>query len=92
VLNNYEGCSETIKEELRSLRQFAYVKVVDFSDPEGSLLHAKVLVMDRKKAVFGSANFSWGGMVANHEVGVLLEGNSAWTLATLIENLIGRIS
>jgi phosphatidylserine/phosphatidylglycerophosphate/cardiolipin synthase-like enzyme len=92
VINNYEGCSGTVKEELQSLRQSGHIKVIDFSDSEGSLLHAKVLVMDRTKAVFGSANFSWGGMVANHEIGVLLEGSAAWTLANLIDNLISRIS
>lgn len=91
VINNYKGCSETVKEELLALGQFGHIQVVDFSDSEGSLLHAKVLVMDRSRAVFGSANFSWGGMVANHEIGVLLEGNAAWTLAHLIDDLVNRI-
>jgi len=51
------------------------------------MLHAKVVVVDREKAVLGSANFSWGGMSAHYEVGVLLEGPEAWTLSKLVDDV-----
>jgi len=57
--------------------------LIDFEKIEGALLHAKVLVVDRKKVVIGSANFSWGGMVNHYELGVLIEGQPAWDIANL---------
>jgi phosphatidylserine/phosphatidylglycerophosphate/cardiolipin synthase-like enzyme len=50
-------------------------------------LHAKVIVADRKKAILGSANFSWGGMSSHYEIGVLLEGKDAWTLSELVDEI-----
>jgi cardiolipin synthase len=50
-------------------------------------LHAKALIIDRKKAIIGSANLSWGGMFSNHEIAVLLEGKEMWSLASLLELL-----
>jgi len=58
-------------------------RLIDFEKLEGALLHAKVLVVDREKVVIGSANFSWGGMVNHYELGVLIEGPSAWEIANL---------
>ncbi len=54
---------------------------------QNQMLHAKVIVADRKKAVLGSANFSWGGMSAHYEIGVLLEGKDAWTLSKLVDEV-----
>lgn len=67
--------------------RFPHVKIVDFGGEHDDNLHAKVIVSDRKKAVVGSANFSWGGMVANYEVAVLVEGQPAWKLAAAIDSL-----
>jgi len=53
------------------------------------MLHAKVVVVDRKKAVLGSANFSWGGMASHYEIGVFLEGDEAWTLGKLVDDVAG---
>lgn len=51
------------------------------------MLHAKVVVVDREKALLGSANFSWGGMSAHYEVGVFLEGTEAYTLSKLVDDV-----
>lgn len=59
--------------------------MANFCDPAGRQLHAKVLVSDRKKALVGSANFSWGGMIANYEIGIMLEGDAAWKMAEIID-------
>ena len=50
-------------------------------------LHAKVIVADRKKAILGSANFSWGGMSSHYEIGVLVEGKDARTLSELVDEI-----
>lgn len=50
-------------------------------------LHAKVIVADRKKAILGSANFSWGGMSSHYEIGVLIEGKDARTLSELVDEI-----
>lgn len=68
--------------------RFGYVKIVDFYDPRGEELHAKVIVVDRQKAVVGSAYFTRNGMVLNREIAVLINGCAAWNLASLI----GRLS
>ena len=48
-------------------------------------IHAKLIVADREKAVIGSANFSWGGMVKNYEIGTYIEGPDVWKLCSLID-------
>lgn len=62
--------------------------LMDFDNPEGGLLHAKVLVVDRKTAVLGSANFSKGGLTNHYEIGLLIENEDiAWNLASLVDDL-----
>ena len=45
----------------------------DFHNERGEDLHAKVLVADRKRAIIGSSNLSWNGLVKNYELGILIE-------------------
>ncbi len=91
IVNNLESQNVKIRRELLQLRKnYSRVKVVDFHDKEGRQLHAKVVVADRRIAVVGSANFSWGGMVANYEIGVLIVGDAAWKLAQVIDRLAVR--
>ena len=88
VVNQVTSQPERIQQWLQSAgARFPHVKIVDFGGAEGDYLHAKVIVSDRKKAIVGSANFSWGGMVANYEVAVLVEGEPAWKLAGAIDML-----
>jgi phosphatidylserine/phosphatidylglycerophosphate/cardiolipin synthase-like enzyme len=91
VLNNPGSFPQTVQVTLmRLLEKFAHVEVRAFSEETGQL-HAKVIVVDRQKAVIGSANLSWGGLIANHEVGVLVEGEPVWKLAGTIDALAGRL-
>jgi cardiolipin synthase len=50
-------------------------------------LHAKVLVVDRSVALIGSANFSFHGMVSNHEMAVVVRGPTAEAISARIEML-----
>src|SRR5438309_2163074 len=76
----------------RAARLRPKISVFDFSSAREGQLHAKVIIADRRTAVIGSANFSWGGMVTNYEIGVLLEGDIVWTIATLVDRLAASLS
>jgi len=76
-----------VRERLESMGRRPRVRVVDFRRAAGGLLHAKVVLVDRERAVIGSANLTWGGLVANHELGVLIEGPEAWEIGRLLDRL-----
>ena len=64
-------------------------RLYDFvSGSEMESLHAKVLVADRRVALIGSANLSFLGMIANHELGVLLRGPAAASVASCVDRLL----
>jgi len=88
LVNRLEKQHPLVRKKLKILDRHPNVDVVSFIDPRGGHLHAKVVVMDRTKAVIGSANLSWGGMVTNYEIGVLLQGEVAWKIAELIDKLV----
>lgn len=67
--------------------EYSWVTVVDFTYTTGNQIHAKVVVVDRRKAVVGSANFSWRGMYGNYEIGVLIRNKPAWTLGKIVDRL-----
>ena len=88
VVNNLQSQNTIIVSKLNSIMErFPHVRIVDFTDPENGQLHAKVVIADRRRAVIGSANLSWGGMYSNHEIGLLVEGEVAWKLAEIIDSL-----
>jgi len=91
VVNNLQLQEVKIVSRLRHIGQkFPHVKIFDFTDPEKRQLHAKIIVVDRRKAVVGSANLSWGGMYSNYEIGLLIEGKTAWKLAEIIDFLSSK--
>ena len=67
-------------------------KMVNFYKRTQKNIHAKIIISDRKKAIIGSANFSWGGFTGNYEMGVLVTGETAWKIAKMIDSLIEKIS
>src|SRR4029078_5451194 len=86
VINRLDLQERLVMNRLYSIEKKypSFFRLVDFHDGNQSQLHAKVIVVDRKNAVIGSANLSWGGMVNNYEIGVYIEGPEAWTMAHLI--------
>jgi phosphatidylserine/phosphatidylglycerophosphate/cardiolipin synthase-like enzyme len=50
-------------------------------------MHGKVIVADRARALVGSANFSAGGLRANLEFGLRVEGSVAEELCRLVSGL-----
>ncbi len=87
ILNSQTCRDRAISLKLDYLvRSFPHTKVINFKSLKKQL-HAKVIVVDRNIAIIGSANFSWGGMYSNYEIGVLLEGNRAWEVAKILDQL-----
>jgi cardiolipin synthase len=90
VINKLDEHEEDVIERLNKMKKaHEYVRISSFRKPAGEL-HAKVLVVDRKKAVVGSANFSFGGLARNYEIGVGIEGDVAWQLAKLIDDFVEK--
>ena len=50
-------------------------------------LHAKLIVIDHKIAIVGSANLTFKGMTTNHEIVVKMTGEIAQTVGSLIDRL-----
>lgn len=89
VVNSLEEQPGQIKEKLLSAsKKYKHFTVKEFSRDSRDVLHAKVLVTDRNRAVVGSANFTYSGMTeGNYEIAVLIEGKEAAVLAKIIEEL-----
>ena len=79
--------SKRITERLYNMRvKYRDFDLVEFSKKySGEIIHAKAIVIDRRKAIIGSMNFTWGGMVGNHEIGVLIEGPDVEDLAYVLD-------
>ena len=91
VINRLEKQSLLIKNKLLKLvKTYSYFSLLDFS-PENYLedLHAKIIVIDRSKALIGSSNITWKGLVLNHELGVFIDGPAAAKISSAID-LLGR--
>jgi phosphatidylserine/phosphatidylglycerophosphate/cardiolipin synthase-like enzyme len=88
VVNRLDAQPQNIIATLKGLAgRYAHATIRSFESADGSQLHAKVVLVDRQRAVIGSANFTWGGMVNNHEIGVLIEGDGAWELSNFVDRM-----
>jgi phosphatidylserine/phosphatidylglycerophosphate/cardiolipin synthase-like enzyme len=88
VVNSLNSQHAVIANKLKYLAsRYPHFKLVDFKGQKNRQLHAKLVIADRRKAVVGSANFTWGGLYANYEVGLLVEGDIAWKLAEIVDSL-----
>jgi cardiolipin synthase len=85
VISDLQRQPSLIRRRLLKLGAYGHTLVVDFARSGCGLLHAKVVVVDRKRAVVGSANLTAGGLGKNHEIAVLVEGETAWQIASLID-------
>jgi phosphatidylserine/phosphatidylglycerophosphate/cardiolipin synthase-like enzyme len=53
----------------------------------GKILHAKLVVVDRKTALVGSANISKGALVSNYEIMLKISGDAVSSLSLMLDNL-----
>jgi cardiolipin synthase len=90
VINRLSAQDDSITRSLRDLaRTYSHFELYDFQ-PKGERedLHAKVIVVDRERALLGSANLTGRGLVANHELGVVLSGKIARDLGAALDRLV----
>lgn len=88
IINRLETKSPEVRRELMGMvaESEGALRIYDFSGGNGEL-HAKCLVVDRSRALVGSANWTWNGAFQSHEMGVRLEGPSAAAVAMLLDRL-----
>jgi cardiolipin synthase len=68
---NYDEKNLRLFWELKDLeKKYPYFKIKII---KGAVLHAKIIVSDRKKVLMGSANLTYSGMLKNYEVGLEIE-------------------
>lgn len=87
ILNDFNHGGQPHQKLKDFNRKHIHVNIYDFEGTDDRQLHAKVIVADRSKAIVGSANFSRGGFHINYEIGVLIEGQEAWDIASMIDSL-----
>nr|WP_092075119.1 phospholipase D family protein [Dendrosporobacter quercicolus]NSL49634.1 hypothetical protein [Dendrosporobacter quercicolus DSM 1736]SDN33866.1 cardiolipin synthase [Dendrosporobacter quercicolus] len=88
LVNRFDGQPQGIREAIFRLSQsYLNFRVFDFSPSDGSDLHAKVIISDRKRAIIGSANLSWRGMVTNHEIAVMIGDDSIELVAKVVDEI-----
>ncbi len=91
LVNRYDNQHEAVRRELGKLRQqfpktlliFSYIPQNEEAD-----LHAKIIIVDRKFALVGSANLSMRGLMDNHELGLVLEGTAVADVARAVDLLM----
>jgi cardiolipin synthase len=68
---NYDEKNLRLFWELKDLeKKYPYFKIKII---KGAVLHAKIIVSDRKKVLMGSANLTYSGMLKNYEMGLEIE-------------------
>jgi phosphatidylserine/phosphatidylglycerophosphate/cardiolipin synthase-like enzyme len=79
-------------EVISKLRRFAatytHLRLYDFLSEGEADLHAKVIVVDHNKALIGSSNLSRRGLLANHEMAVMIQGTAVVNVANAMDRLM----
>ena len=89
IVNRLAQQAPSAVSELKRLAtEYPHFELWDFVGEEGSDLHAKVLCVDRQLAVLGSSNLSFRGLVTSYELGVVVTGPPAQTIAERIGTLL----
>ena len=81
VVNRFANQRESVRKSLLELARKYNTFVIKSFNPQDKRedLHAKLIVIDHSAALVGSANLSFKGMVANHEVMVKMSGKMAYS-------------
>jgi cardiolipin synthase len=91
LINRFPSQPTGVQQQLRELYQhFPHLlQIISFTPRSDEAdLHAKLVVVDRRYALVGSANLSLRGLMDNHELGVVIEGAGAAEIARAIDLLI----
>ena len=89
IINRYFDKPLYIRKKLEALNTiFPYFELRNFEPKTKSDdLHAKLIVVDRSRALVGSANLTWNGLIGNHELVVVVYGKDASKIAELFDKL-----
>ncbi|ANW98776.1 hypothetical protein CSTERTH_06920 [Thermoclostridium stercorarium subsp. thermolacticum DSM 2910] len=89
LLNNLLEQPHAVREKLlTAAKEYDHFTIKEFCKTNRGVLHAKAIVVDRARAIVGSANFTHAGMTeGNYEIAVLVTGREAAIIAKLIELL-----
>lgn len=89
IVNDIKSVDDAVKKFFSSVKKrlSGVFSVYEFHPATGRNLHAKVAVVDRNQAILGSANLSWGGFASNCELGIFVEGEIAWKIARILDDL-----
>ena len=90
LINRYEQQHESVKIQLKNLHQRFPTLLQLFSfvpHDEDADLHAKIILIDRKYALVGSANLSLRGLMDNHEFALVVEGPSVADITRAVDML-----
>jgi cardiolipin synthase len=89
IVNRFRNQPKEIQSIIAQLRRrFPHFNLLEFHPKdENEDLHAKLIVVDRSKALVGSPNLSWKGLVLNHELAVIVVGPAASRIGNLIDIL-----
>ena len=68
--------------------RYRHFHLYDFQGEAGSSLHAKAIVVDHRVALIGSSNMSRRGLLANHELALLVDGEVAATAGRALDAMI----
>jgi cardiolipin synthase len=89
IVNRFANQRESVRKSLLELARKYNSFIIKSFNPRDKRedLHAKLIVIDHSKALVGSANLSFKGMVANHEVMVKMSGKTAYSIGELLDRL-----
>lgn len=91
IVNRFHDHPKSVRDNLIEVARIRpKFKLYYFAPVDGSDLHAKLIIADRRRAIIGSANLSRRGFVANHELAVLLEHREVAVLAKALDLLVAR--
>jgi phosphatidylserine/phosphatidylglycerophosphate/cardiolipin synthase-like enzyme len=89
VVNRCEELHPSVLPPIRSIAEnTGNVELWDYSDPDDKKdLHAKAVIVDDRRGLIGSSNLSGNGLLRNHELAVMIEGDAARIASNLIIEL-----
>jgi phosphatidylserine/phosphatidylglycerophosphate/cardiolipin synthase-like enzyme len=89
IINHLDDHSfEVVSQLRRFVATYAHFHLYNFLATGEADLHAKVIVADRRVALVGSSNLSRRGLLANHEMAVLIQGAVASSAASALDRLL----
>ena len=93
VINRLDETAAMVKNQLHHLDStYPHFHLFNFASDEHVDLHAKLIVIDRQKAIVGSSNLSRRGLLTNYELALTVEGKTATEIASVVDRLIAGLS